>query len=251
MHPVASEGFERSVEAYRRSRPSYPPQAVAWLVEALSIGPGKTVVDVGAGTGKLTALLLPTGARLLAVEPLATMRAALAQDLPTVEALAGMAEALPVDDASADAIIVGQAFHWFDPDRTLREFRRALRPAGRLGVIWNEMDTSVDWVRRFNEIIALPRTGTPHPSAARSADLGRHFSAAVHAQFRHVHQHDRESLLDRVASMSFVAVLPEQERAGVFERVTALIDSHPDIRGRDTFELPYLTEAFWAERRGG
>jgi SAM-dependent methyltransferase len=248
MHPVASEGFDRSVEAYRRSRPSYPPEAVTWLVEALAIGPGKAVVDVGAGTGKLTTLLLPTGARLVAVEPLESMRAALVQDLPAVEARAGTSEALPLDDGSTDAIVVGQAFHWFDLDRTLPEFQRVLRPTGRLGVIWNEMDTSVGWVGRFNEIIALPRTGTPHPSEARHANLGHYFSPAEHAQFRHAHLHDRESLLDRVASMSFVAVLPEEERAEVFERVTALLDSHPDIRGRDALELPYLTEAFWAQR---
>jgi SAM-dependent methyltransferase len=249
MHPVAEEGFGRSVEAYRRSRPSYPPEAVAWLVDNLRIGPSSVVVDLGAGTGKLTALLLPTGARVIAVEPLAQMRAALADGLPAVVVLDGRAEALPLPDASADAIVVGQAFHWFDLPRALPELRRVLRPSGRLGVIWNDLDVRVDWVSRFNDIIAVPRVGTPHPSEARDVDLADYFGTRQLAEFAHAHAHDRASVLERVASMSFVAVLPEDERERVFEQVAALIDSHPETAGRETFELPYLAEAWWAERR--
>jgi SAM-dependent methyltransferase len=249
MHPVAEEGFGRSVEAYRRSRPSYPPDAITWLVENLRIGPSSVLVDVGAGTGKLTALLQPAGARVIAVEPLAQMRAALASELAGVEVLDGRAEALPLPDASADAIVVGQAFHWFDLPRALPELHRVLRPTGRLGVMWNELDVRVDWVRRFNDIIAVPRVGTPHPSAARDVDLSGYFGPPQRAEFAHVHIHERASVLERVASMSFVAVLPDAERAQVFEQVAALIDSHPQTAGRETFELAYLTEAWWAERR--
>ena len=247
MHRVAFEGFGRSVDAYRRSRPSYSPEAVAWLVEALGIGPDKVVVDVGAGTGKLTAQLLPTGARVVAIEPLERMRAAFVEELPEVDALAGTAEALPLDDASADAIVAGQAFHWFDLSRALPEFARVLRPGGQLAAIWNELDTSVDWVADFNEIIAVPRTGTPHPSEARAPELGALFGVPAHAAFRHAHVHDRASVLERVASMSFVAVLSDDKRQAVFDEVAGLIDSHPQTRGRGTFELPYMTEAWWAQ----
>jgi SAM-dependent methyltransferase len=250
MHPVAEEGFGRTVGAYRRSRPSYPPEAAEWLANALGIGPGSTVVDVGAGTGLYTAQLTARGATVIAVEPLEAMRDALAEELPDVLVLAGTAESLPLDSGSADAIVAAQSFHWFDGPTTLPEFHRVLRPGGRLGVIWNELDTGVGWVRQLNDIIAVPRTGTPHPSEARLDDLGELFGRPEHAEFRHAHLHDRASLLQRVASMSFVAVLPDHEREAVFAQVAALIDSHPQTAGRDSFDLPYLTDAWWAQRSG-
>jgi SAM-dependent methyltransferase len=249
IHPVAAQGFAGTVESYRRSRPSYPPDAVAWLVDALGIAPGRTVVDVGAGTGKFTSLMAATGASIVAVEPLEAMRAALAGELTVVKILEGTAEAMPLADGSADAITVAQAFHWFDLPRALPEFQRVLRPVGRLGVIWNDLDVSVPWVAEFNAIIAVPRVGTPHPSESGAADLGNWFGPQVRARFGHAHVHDRESLLDRVNSMSFVAVQPEAGRAEIFERVGALVDGHPQLAGRETFDLPYVTEAFWAERR--
>lgn len=249
MHPVAAQGFAGTVDSYRRSRPSYPPDAVAWLVDALGIALGRTVVDVGAGTGKFTSLLADTGASVIAVEPLETMRAALAGELPAVTILEGTAEALPLGDGSVDAITVAQAFHWFDLPRALPEFHRVLRPAARLGVIWNDLDVSVDWVVEFNAIIEVPRVGTPHPAEAAAADLGTWFGPRVQARFSHTHVHDRASLLDRVQSMSFVAVQPEAERAEIFARVSKLVDSDLQLARRQTFELPYLTEAFWVERR--
>lgn len=207
------------------------------------------MVDVGAGTGKFTKLIGPTGARIVAVEPLAEMRAALADELPGADIRDGTAEALPLDDGSADSIVAAQAFHWFDLPRALPEFRRVLRPRGRLGVIWNDLDVSTPWVSDFYEVIGKPRVGTPLPSAACEAELGPRFGPRARATFRHLHTHDRASLLDRVQSMSFVAVQPEPVRADIFERVGGLVDSHPQLAGRETFDLPYVTEAFWAERR--
>src|SRR6187401_1351234 len=114
LHPIAERGFGSTVDAYRRGRPSYPAEAVAWLATGLRLGTGGTVVDVGAGTGKFSALLVPTGAEVIAVEPLAAMRQGFAGDLPSVKVLEGSAEALPLADGSADAIVAAQAFHWFD-----------------------------------------------------------------------------------------------------------------------------------------
>lgn len=249
VHPVAAQGFAASVAAYRRSRPSYPPEAVAWLVDGLGIKPGCTVVDVGAGTGKFTSLLAATGASIVAVEPLEAMRAVLVEELPAVTVLGGTAESLPLADASTEAITAAQAFHWFDLPRALPEIQRVLRPRGRLGVIWNDLDVSVSWVSDFYAIIGKPRVGTPLPSEAGQAELGPWFGPRARATFRHLHTHDRASLLDRVQSMSFVAVQPEPVRADIFERVGGLVDSHPQLAGRETFDLPYVTEAFWAERR--
>jgi ubiquinone/menaquinone biosynthesis C-methylase UbiE len=140
-------------ESYERRRPSYAPELVAWVVERLGIGPGTTVADVGAGTGKLTRQLLLTGARVVAVEPLDEMRAQLEAAVPAVEALAGSAEELPLPDAGADAITVAAAFHWFDLDRALPEFRRVLRPGAGLGIFGQGCDLDDPLQTAVQEIV--------------------------------------------------------------------------------------------------
>jgi SAM-dependent methyltransferase len=245
VHPVAERGFAGAVNAYRRSRPSYPPAAVAWLVDALRLGSGRTVVDVGAGTGKFSALLVPSGAEVIAVEPLAAMREGFAAELPDVKVIDGSAEALPLPERSADAIVAAQAFHWFKLELALPEFARVLRPDGRLGVIWNDLDVSVPWVADLNAIISGPRQGTPLPSEAGSARLEPWFDVRGRTTFRHVHVHDRESLLERVRSMSFVAVQTDDVRADVLARVSALVES--TFAAQPAFDLPYLAEGWWAE----
>ena len=128
IHEAAARGFQQASEAYERGRPTYPPEAIARLVTALGIGPHSTVVDLAAGTGKLTRQLVPSGARLIAVEPVEAMRATFARVLPGVTILEGTAEALPLPDASAEALVVGQAFHWFDGPAALAEIHWVLRP---------------------------------------------------------------------------------------------------------------------------
>jgi SAM-dependent methyltransferase len=249
MDPVAADGFGRAVDAYERGRPAYPLEALAWLVAALRIGPKTTVVDVGAGTGKFTAQLIPTGATIVAVEPIDAMRATLTANLPTVVALPGTAEALPLETASADAIVAAQAFHWFNIPAAAAEFHRVLRPGGRLGVIWNERDTSVDWAKELDAIVEPYRGDGPHPRSQRDVELGDRFGPPQHADFSHVQVVDLSTLRDRVASMSFVAVLPADERTRVLEGVAALVARQPTTAGRSAFPLPYRTSAWWAERR--
>jgi SAM-dependent methyltransferase len=248
MNPVAAEGFGRAVDAYERGRPSYPLEAVAWLVEALRIGPGTTVVEVGAGTGKFTAQLIPTRATIVAVEPIDAMRATLAANLPSVTAQPGTAEALPLERSSADAIVAAQAFHWFNVAAAAAEFHRVLRPGCRLGVIWNERDTSVGWAGELDAIIEMYRGEGPHPRSQRDVELGDRFGPQQHADFSHGQVVDVPTLRDRVASISFIAVLPDDERSRVLDRVAGLVARHPATAGRSTFRLPYRTSAWWAER---
>jgi ubiquinone/menaquinone biosynthesis C-methylase UbiE len=125
IHDAAARGFEASVELYRRGRPGYPDDAVSHLVRELRIAPGRDVLELGAGTGKLTEMLVPTGARITAVEPVTAMREALAAACPTVRAIDGTAEDIPVEDATADAAVAAQAFHWFDGERALPEITDA------------------------------------------------------------------------------------------------------------------------------
>jgi ubiquinone/menaquinone biosynthesis C-methylase UbiE len=132
--------FERVAETYERARPGYAPDALAWLAERIGIGPGRRVLDLAAGTGKLTRQLLAFGAEVAAVEPGREMRAVLERVVPQAEALAGSAEAIPLPGESVDAVTVAQAFHWFRAEEALVEIHRVLRPGGALGLLWNEWD---------------------------------------------------------------------------------------------------------------
>jgi ubiquinone/menaquinone biosynthesis C-methylase UbiE len=149
----AALGFDNNAGAYEAARPSYPAEAVAYIVGHGGIGPGRRVLDLAAGTGKLTRLLVPTGAEVVAIEPVAGMRDQLVAQSPDVEVHDGTAEALPLADGSVDAITVAQAFHWFDAPVALAEMRRVLRPRGHLFLVWNIRDRDRDWVREFGDLL--------------------------------------------------------------------------------------------------
>ena len=161
LHEAAAQGFPGAAASYEAGRPTYPPQAVARLARELHLGTGRAVLDLAAGTGKLTALLVVTGSEVVAVEPVAEMRAVLEAALPGVRALPGTAEAIPLGSGTVDAVTVGQAFHWFRGDEALREIHRVLRPGGGLGLLWNDRDTSVPWVARLSELMEPHRRDAP------------------------------------------------------------------------------------------
>ena len=206
------------------------------LVRELGIGPGRDVLDLAAGTGKLTRLLVATGARVVAVEPLAAMRA----HVVGAEVLEGAAEAIPLPDASVDAVTVGQAFHWFDRERSLAEIARVLRPGGGLGLVWNERDKTVPWVAElellFDEGVERPYDKDVDWLAVLRAWGG----AAGHETFGWDQHLDEDGLIDRVLSTSYVAVLPEHHRASIAARIRTMVAGFPaDIR------LPHLTDVYW------
>jgi SAM-dependent methyltransferase len=221
-NPVARAGYARSAPAYERGRPGYPPAAVDFLAARLPLGPGRTAVDLAAGTGKLTRPLLATGAEVVAVEPVAEMRAVLPAG---ARALDGTAEAIPLTTASADAVAVAQAFHWFDGDAALAEIHRVLRPGCALALLWNRRRMDHPLNQALEELIAPYRghTSAFHTGAWRTAfERTRLFGPLEERVFANEQSLDADHLVDRIASVSFIATLDEQERAKVLRAVRAL-----------------------------
>ena len=253
VHGIAEEGFGRAAEAYERVRPSYPADAVAWLVENLRIGPGRAVLDLAAGTGKFTRLLVPSRATLFAAEPVDGMRRAFVTAVPGVPMVAAIAEVLPVVPGSLDAITVAQAFHWFDADRAFDEFERALRPRGRVGLIWNARDRSSAWVNEVWSIMDRVEKRAPwrdHEHWRDSALGARSGFGPLHTEtFRHEQAITPAGVLERIVSVSHVAVLPGVERERVLDEVRHVLATHPDAKGRDELRIPYRVDAYWCERR--
>jgi ubiquinone/menaquinone biosynthesis C-methylase UbiE len=251
VHDIAAAGFNDPGD-YEAARPSYPPDAVGWFVENLRLEPGGRVADVAAGTGKLTRLLMPTGAELLAVEPVPGMRATFRRLLPEVPLVAATAEAMPFRAAALDAITVAQAWHWFDHDRATAEAARVLRPGGRLGLVWNARDRTEPWVDEVWSIMDRVEKHAPwrdHENWRDSAMRAMPGFGALHdAQFRHMQRITPEGVVQRVASVSHVAVLAEPEQAKVLAEVREVLTTHPAVRGRETVEIPYRVDCFWAER---
>jgi SAM-dependent methyltransferase len=251
INQAAAIGFERGADDYEQARPSYPAGAVDLVVEVLGLAPGRTVLDLAAGTGKFTRLLVPAGAELIAVEPVAAMRDQLIAQVPGVTALDGRAEQLPVGDGSVDAVVSAQAFHWFDAPRALAEVHRVLRVDGRLALVWNVRNERVDWVRRFGAILVAAAgrkpydDGTDWPTVV--ADAGG-FGPLQRDRFIYDQPIDADLLVQRAASTSFVSALPDDQRARCLEQVRELTRTHPDLAGRDTFVFPYFTDVFWCAR---
>lgn len=229
--------FGQAAGAYAAARPGYPSDAVDWLVPDHA----RVVLDLGAGTGKLTALLAKSSRDVIAVDPSADMLAQLTASLPDVTTFVGTAEKIPLGDASVDAVTVAQAWHWVDAERAVPEVARVLRPGGTLGLVWNTRDESLDWVARLGEIMG----GTAHFEMADEAPpVGLPFGPLETWRTRWVQALDRDGMLDLVRSRSYFLVKPKSEQDATIAAVIELLEDHPDLRGRPVVELPYITECF-------
>jgi SAM-dependent methyltransferase len=248
----AARGFEAAAGLYERVRPDYPPEAVDLLVRLLALRPGRTLLDLGAGTGKLSRLVAERGATVVAVEPAAGLiRQAAA---PGVLSVRAVAEALPLARHAVDAACAASAFHWFDGRRALGELHRALRRGGRLALLWNQRDDAVPWVAAVSAIVNRHEGDSPRyrSGAWRAAfDACRDlFRPLEEAHFHHVHELPPEDVVGRIASVSFVAARPEPERRAVLDEVRALLAAHADTAGRPALALAYRTDVFGWERVG-
>jgi SAM-dependent methyltransferase len=247
VHEAAATGFERRADAYLRGRPAYHPQLVARVAARIfdaftldGIVADGLVVDVGAGTGIFTAQLLELGVKAIAVEPVAAMRAALSEALPTIEVFDGTAESLPFDAGSVDTLLVAQAFHWFDPKPTLNEMTRVLRPGGELICVWNVRDENVDWVAKYTEVVDAYAKDTPRYrdfAWRRAIEADERFTFVEEWGIDNPQPSSPQLAIDRALSTSFIAALEPTEQLLVANRITVIVAS----LGKH-FDYPYRSE---------
>jgi SAM-dependent methyltransferase len=241
LHP-ATRGFA-GAGVYERGRPGYPEAAVERIVSMLDLRGGRTVLDLAAGTGKLTRLLVPSDANVIAVEPVREMRQELEQRVPGVVSLAGTAERLPLTDGYVDAVTVGQAFQWFRQDEALREIHRVLRPGGGLALIWNARDERNAVQAALSEVFDPLQGDTPRRKQRQwrtlLAESGL-FDRCERALFEHEQIVDEQGLVERVLSISFIAVAEQAVRDDVEKRVRAIAR-----RSEQPIRLPYMTEVYF------
>jgi len=252
VDPRAQAGFTAGVESYEQTRPSYPPAAIEKLVQVAGIHPGTKVLDLAAGTGKLTRLLAGLAdVEIVAVEPVEAMREALTVRCPSVAAMNGTAEAIPQPSGSVDVVTVAQAFHWFDAAVALGEIHRVLRPGGTVVLLWNTRDRRVPWVAEWDALLA---ENTPSQPFAAYHEVDWPGIVAATGGFEPLRVWrtswsdvmDVERLVGRAASVSTVATLPDDARERLLNEVRALARTHPALAGQQEFGFPYVTSVWWA-----
>src|SRR3954471_8566865 len=224
--------FDGVADVYERSRPGYAAEAVAWIAERLPFG---RVLDLGAGTGKLTRQLVPYAAEVLAVEPGDEMRRVLQEVVPGGDVLFGTAENIPLPDASVDAITVAQAFHWFEPDRALAEMHRVLRSGGGVALLWNEWDEDDALLHSINAVIDRlrpDRSAEVHRELLESTPL---FTDRERRQFRHEQTVEADAVIELVQSISAIAAAAPEERERALGEIRDLVGAHP-------IAFPLITE---------
>ncbi|MCU1575844.1 MAG: methyltransferase [Leifsonia sp.] len=233
--------FDRAADVYERARPEYPVEAVDWLLPAGA----RTVLDLGAGTGKLTRALAARGLDVYAVDPSPRMLDQLRAAIPGAIVHEGTAEDIPLADASVDAVLVAQAWHWVDQDVSLPSVARVLKPGGTLGLVWNIRDETVPWVARLTEITHPAESETFLENGTIQRDG---FGEIESARFEWSSEFTRDELLNLVRSRSYFITADEAEQTSILAGVNGLLDTDPDLVGRDSWTMPYVTHAFRMRR---
>ncbi|MHB8511935.1 MAG: class I SAM-dependent methyltransferase [Actinomycetota bacterium] len=252
IHEAAAVGFGSAAAEYERARPDYPAQAVERIVSLCSLTSESRVLDLACGTGKMTRILSATSrARIVGLDPIEPMLLQFRSVLTHVPCVGGTAERIPFADASFDACIVAQAFHWFKGDDALAEIHRVLEPSSVLVAIWNTRDESVPWVAAMNSIFDRYEgdvmrfwRGGWKPAFEQT----RLFTPLQREDFVHQQTLTRQGMVDRVLSVSFIATLPAAERKVVADRMLEILDDDPATRGKQDVVLSYRTQLYWCRR---
>ena len=236
-HEENAASFDLAADAYERGRPEYPAEAVDWLLPAGA----HTVLDLGAGTGKLTRALTARELEVFAVDPAPKMLEQLREAVPDAIASEGTAEDIPLADASVDAILVAQAWHWVDQDVALPSVARVLKPGGTLGLVWNIRDERVPWVARLTQVM---HEATGEQFVVSGIIKQGPFGEIEKANFEWSRDFTRAELLDLLRSRSYFITAPPDEQDRIVANVHALLDSDPDVGGQTTWTMPYVTHCF-------
>jgi SAM-dependent methyltransferase len=242
-----STSFGQAAAAYESGRPQYPAEAVAWMLAPVR-EPGRAlrVADVGAGTGKLTRAVVELGADVVAIDPDADMLASLRENVRGVPTFVGAAEGLPLPDHALDAVVMGQAWHWVDPDDGSREIGRVLRSGGVLGLIWNIRDERVEWVRRLTA--AMGGSNAEVLLATTGPRVAEPFADLEHRSWSWSRRITLPQLRDLVFSRSDIITASPEERARIDAAVDGVVASVPELADGGAVDLPYVTHAFRARR---
>lgn len=227
-----SLSFGSAAAAYERGRPSYPPEAIDWLLPRGA----RRVLDLGAGTGKLTARLVERGLDVVAVDPIPDMLEVLRGALPETRALLGTAEEIPLQDNTVDTVLVAQAWHWVDPERAIPEVARVLQPGGRLALVWNTRDERLGWVRKLGQII-----GSDGDGGRFDIELPTPFTGLERHQVEWTNYLTPQALIDLVASRSYCITSPADVRSRTLEQVRELLATHPALANSTGLAMPYVT----------
>lgn len=251
VDPRAASGFADVAEAYQRGRPGYPREAIDRIVGRFELTASSTVLDLAAGTGQLSRLLQRRVGHVIAVEPVAAMRARIATDLPQITVLDGAAEDIPLAHAAVDAVVVGEAFHWFDVAAASAQIARVLTAQGGVALLWNTPTWTVQdtpWLHAFRQIVADHRRAAGDYPAGNGSwkdpfERAGHFERLVHSQAVHKQTLEPDDLLAQIGSWSWIANLQSAARAAVLDDVAALLAGHGEI------VIPYRTDLYLAKRR--
>ncbi|MEU6183867.1 class I SAM-dependent methyltransferase [Streptomyces coeruleorubidus] len=237
--------FGSNASGYAEYRPDYPQEAIEWALEPVADRGQLTVLDLGAGTGQLTKGLSALGVKVIAVEPDERMRAELVRSHPGTEAYGGAAEEIPLPDASVDAVVAGNAFHWFDQERAYPEIARVLRPGGVFAALWNDDDDRTDLIAGLARVLGWENAA----SATERVRPHELFSDFKHADFRHAQRCTAASLAARFETLSPILALPDAERVDLLDRIHRYLRDHP-VTAEGEFDLPIRTTVSRAEMRG-
>lgn len=253
MHKTAQSGYSKSDLNYDDGRPEYPKTAIDFLVGQLQLGANAAVLDLAAGTGKLSKCLQDFFPSFVALEPLDAMRAQLQKNLPEIKAASGSAEKIPFPNASFDAVFVGTAFHWFRAEDAYQEIHRVLKPGGGLALIWSAWSKTEipDWLAEIRSIIEPLGKGVPrYKTMEWKSPFGkmRLFSELKNKNFDYPVSCTREQICARYLSTSFIAALDAAEKSNLRAEIMAILGKYESADGKKHFRVPYQIDAYWCTK---
>jgi len=241
------DGYNRIAGNYEKERPEYPEPAISFWTQALGLQSGKKVLDLGSGTGKLTRALEPFGLSLIAVEPVPELRMVFSEQFPLVPVLGGQAEKIPLESETLDAVVVGTAFHWFEGETSLKEIARVLKPGKSLGLIWNVFDGEVEWVKQIRALLEDEENRATHDDLKWQEVFQKTslFTPLQAKTIRYSYPGTVQDVIDRVYSAKVMGKFSALQKAKVIKKTLEILDSYPETKGKEIFEIPYRIEIYW------